>query len=78
VPETLGFRREIAGLTMGIAGWQRRVGDGCEGFWWSRLIVGEAGAVPGDGVIEGVLQALRLGSAMATCSAGPSQNEEYG
>jgi hypothetical protein len=51
---------------------------GCEGSRWSRLVVGEAGTVPGDGVLEGVLQALRLGVAMATCSTGPSQNGEYG
>jgi hypothetical protein len=44
-------------------------GGGYEGFAWSRPIVGEADAVPGDGVVEGVLRVLRLGSAMATCSA---------
>jgi hypothetical protein len=32
----------------------------------------------GDGVVEEILHVLRLGSAAATCSTGPSQNEERG
>jgi hypothetical protein len=39
---------------------------GCVGIVWSWVVVGEAGVAPGDGVVEGVLQVLRLGSAMAT------------
>jgi hypothetical protein len=69
VAEILGFRREVAGLTVGVAGWRGRGSSGCEGFGWSRLVVDEAEAVPGDGVVEGVLRVLRLGSVMATCSA---------
>jgi hypothetical protein len=57
---------------------ERRVGVGGEVSWWSRLGDGEVGAAPDDGVLEGVLQALRLGVAVATCSAGPTQNGEYG
>jgi hypothetical protein len=57
---------------------ERGVGDGGEGSWWSRLGNGKLGPAPDDGVLEGVLQALRLGVAVATCSAGPSQNGEYG
>jgi hypothetical protein len=60
---------EVAGLTVGIAGRQRRGSSSCEGFAWLRLVVGEAEAVPGDGVVEGVLRVLQLGSAMAMCSA---------
>jgi hypothetical protein len=78
VAETLGFCLEIAGLTVASLNGGEGVSGGCEGSRWSRLVVGEAGTVPGDGVLEGVLQALRLGVAMATCSTGPSQNGEYG
>jgi hypothetical protein len=54
---------------MGVAGQQGRGSGGCVGFVWSWLVVGEVEAVPGDGVVEGILQVLQLGSAMATCSA---------
>jgi hypothetical protein len=55
---------------VGVARQRERGSGGCVGFMWSRLIVGEAEAVPGDGVVEGVLQVLWLGSATAaTCSA---------
>jgi hypothetical protein len=30
------------------------------GSVWSWVIVGEAGGAPGDGMVEGVLQVLRL------------------
>jgi hypothetical protein len=55
---------------VGVAGRRRRGSGGCAGFAWSRLIVGEAEAVPGDGVVDGVLRVLRLGSAMATDACG--------
>jgi hypothetical protein len=35
-------------------------------------------AASGDDVVEGVLQVLRLSSAMATCSTRSSQNGEQG
>jgi hypothetical protein len=62
---------------VGVAGRWRRGGSGGEVVWWSRLIVREEGVAPGDGVVEGVLQVLRLGSAMATRSSGPSQSEGH-
>jgi hypothetical protein len=37
-----------------------RGSGGCGGFAWSSLIVGEAEGASGDGVVEGVLQVLRL------------------
>jgi hypothetical protein len=54
-----------------------RVGDGGEGFWWSRLGDGELGAAPDGGAVE-MLQALRLGLAMASRSPRPSQNGGHG
>jgi hypothetical protein len=69
VAETLGFCREVAGFTMGVASRQGRGSDGCVGFMWSWLFVGEVEAVPSNGMVKGVLQVLRLGSAMAMCSA---------
>jgi hypothetical protein len=64
--ETLGFCREIEGLITGVAGRRGRGSGGCMGFVWSWFIVGEAEVAPGNGVVEGVLQVLRLSSAMAT------------
>jgi hypothetical protein len=76
--ETLGFHRGIEVLTAVSLDGEEGVGDGGEGSWWSRLSDGEVVAAPDDGVLEEVLQALRLGVAVVTCSAGPSQNGEYG
>jgi hypothetical protein len=63
---------------VGVAGRRGRGSGGCVGFVRSWLVVGEVEVVPGDGMVEGVLQVLRLSLAMATCSARSSQNEEQG
>jgi hypothetical protein len=54
-------------LTAALLDGSERVGDGGEGFWWSRLGDGELGAAPDGGAVK--VGCRRSGSAWRWCRA---------